>query len=94
MTHWTKSKMTALTAAIAVASLPVVALAAVQEGDVLGTDEASIRAALEVQGIEVTDFETEADEIEVEIVMDGKAYEIELSPETGKVLEIEAEDDD
>ncbi len=94
MTLWTKSKLTTLTAAIAVASVPVVALAALQEGDTLGTGEATIRAALEAQGIEVTAFETEDDEIEVEIVIDGAPYEVALSPETGKIIEIEAEDGD
>lgn len=74
--------------------LPGVALAQISEGDTLGKSEATIRSALESQGYAVTDFEIEDGEIEVEAMYEGKAYEFEVSPETGIVLEIELDDDD
>ncbi|SLN54911.1 hypothetical protein ROA7450_02824 [Roseovarius albus] len=74
--------------------IPGVALAQINEGDALGTTEADITAALESQGYAITEIETEDGEIEVEAMLGGKAYEIEISAETGNVLEIELDDED
>ena len=82
------------TAFLAGIILPGMALAQISEGDMLGKTEADIRSALETQGYTVTEFEIEDGEIEVEAMADGQAYEFEVSPETGMVLEIELEDDD
>ncbi|NOD64633.1 MULTISPECIES: PepSY domain-containing protein [unclassified Ruegeria] len=73
---------------------PGLALAQINVNDVLGSSEGAIRAALEAKGYSITKFEVEEDEIEVYASLDGKTYEIEVSPETGAVLEIELEDDE
>jgi hypothetical protein len=73
--------------------LPSLALAAVSVGDQLGTTEERIRAALTAQGYEITKFEIEAGKIEVEALLDGQMLDLEISPDTGLVIEIEAEDD-
>lgn len=78
-----------LTAALGLATLPAIAFAALSEGDVIGTSEAEIRAALKAEGYVVHGIE-----IEAEVTLNGMAFEIELSTETGEILEIEAEDDD
>ncbi len=75
-------------------AVPALALAATTVGDVVGTSEAEIRASLESQGYTVQEIEFEDDEIEVEVLYDGKPFEIELASDTGTVIEIEAEDDD
>ena len=79
--------------AIAGIALPSLALAAVSEGDLLGTTEAEIRAALTAQGYQIEEIEVEDGEIEVEALFDGMMMEIEVSTETGLVIEVEAEDD-
>ena len=73
--------------------VPVIAFAQINAGDTVGTSEDAIRTALEAQGYEVKEFELEDDEIEVEAVLDGTEYEIEVSVETGKVVEVELDDD-
>jgi hypothetical protein len=75
-------------------ALPSLALAAVSVGDQLGTTEEGIRTALTAQGYEITQFETEDGEIEVDALFEGQMLELEISPDTGLVIEIEAEDDD
>lgn len=75
-------------------ALPSLALAAVSVGDQLGTTEQGIRTALTTQGYEITQFETEDGEIEVDALFEGQMLELEISPDTGLVIEIEAEDDD
>lgn len=87
----TKLKTGLLVTAIGVATLPAIATA-LGNGDVVGTDEAAIRAALEADGYTVQNIEREDDEIEVHATRDGQAYEVELSAETGAILEIELED--
>lgn len=73
--------------------VPSVAFAQVNVGDTLGASEDAIRGALEAQGYAITEIEIEGGEIEVEASLDGTAYEFEVSAETGKVLEIELDDD-
>lgn len=73
--------------------LPVTAMAQVNLGDNLGSSEAAIRTALEAQGYAVLEIEREGGEIEVEAILNGQEYEIEISAETGLILEIELEDD-
>lgn len=75
-------------------AIPGLALASVTVGDTVGVTEADIRTALTAQGYEITEIEFETDEIEVEAIFNGQMLELEISPETGLVIEIEAEDDD
>ena len=91
MNTTTKLKTGLLISALGLASIPMTALA-LTAGDTLGTSEADIRAALVAEGYEVLEFETEDDEIEVEVSRDGQVFEIELSADTGTVLEVELED--
>ncbi|RZW12457.1 MAG: hypothetical protein EX266_01300 [Rhodobacteraceae bacterium] len=73
---------------IGVAAAPTLA-AALSAGDAVGTTEADIRAALKARGYEVTEIA-----IEVEATLDGEAYEIDVSLDTGEILEIERDDDE
>jgi len=90
----TKLKTNLLIAALGIGVMPAFAQAALQEGDMVGTDEAAIRATLEGAGYEVIEIEIEDNEIEAEVTQGGKEYEIGISVKTGAVTEIEAEDDD
>ncbi|WP_298919006.1 PepSY domain-containing protein [uncultured Roseobacter sp.] len=74
--------------------LPGMALANISVGDALGKSDAAVRAALEAKGYAISEIELDKDEIEVEAMLDGKTYEIEVSPETGLILEIELDDED
>jgi len=67
---------------------------AVETGDVLGTSEADIRANLEIHGYDVQRISIDGDEIEIDALLDGQEFEIELSSDAGAVLEIELEDED
>ena len=82
------------TALLAGLLIPGMALAGINQGDNLGTSEAAIRAALEAEGYVASEIEFEDGEIEVEAMLDGQAYEIEISPETGQVLAVMLEDED
>ena len=74
--------------------VPGLALAQANIGDNLGTNEADIRAALEAKGFVIEEFEMDDKEIEVEASLDGMPYEIEVSNETGMVIEVALDDDD
>lgn len=63
-------------------------------GSYVGKTEAEARSALEAKGFVVTEVEVEKDELEFEVKKDGQAYEIEVDPATGKILETEADDND
>ena len=82
------------TTLLAALIFPGLALAQVNVGDAVGTSEMDIRSALEAKGYVIAEFEIEDDEIEVEATLDGVAYEIEVSPEDGTVLEVEMDDED
>lgn len=82
------------TTLLAALLLPGFALAQVNPGESLGTTEAAISASLAAQGYVITRFEAEDDEIEVDATLDGVAYEIEISPQDGTVLEVELDEDD
>ena len=69
-------------------------LEAAPVGAVLGTTEADVRSALEAKGFTVAEVEIEDDEIEAEVKLDGKSYEIEVDAKTGKITETELEEDD
>lgn len=73
---------------------PTIAFAQIGVGDVAGADEAQILAFLEAEGYTVQEVETEGLELEVEAMLDGVLYEIEVDLETGQIAEIEAEDGD
>lgn len=95
MTHVFDVKNVALASIFAGALLLGPALAASEPavGDVLGTDEATIRTTLEAQGYVVDEFESEDGEIEVEVAMNETEMEIKIDAETGAILEIESDDE-
>lgn len=68
---------------------PAAASAAVSKGDVLGTNEKDVRAALEQQGYSVKEIEIEDGVIEAEIIAHGAEMEIEVDATTGQVLEVD-----
>jgi len=86
-----KNTVMLLASAIALTAAPV--YAAVATGQVIGTTEPVIRAALESNGYVVQSLEMEGDEIEVDALFNGSPVEIEISVATGAVMEIETEDD-
>ena len=76
---------------------PTYALAELAVGDVVGTTEAEIRASMEGAGYAVNAIEIETDEVEIEAMLNGQEFEIEVDPAAGTVAEIEmaeADDDD
>lgn len=73
---------------------PTIAFAQISVGDVPGADEAQILAFLEADGYTIQDVETQGTELEVEAMLDGVLFEIEVDLETGQIAEIEAEDDE
>lgn len=68
---------------------PAVASASVSKGDVLGTSEMEVRAALEKQGYTVTEIEIEGGVIEAEYIAQGTEMEIEVDTTTGQVLDVD-----
>ena len=87
-----KTSTLLMTTALVMASIP--ATAAVVTGNVIGTSEADIRAALESNGYMVQSVTEDGDEIEVEALFNGQPVEIELSATTGAVMEVEDEHED
>ncbi len=81
-------------AILALITAPTVAFAQLSPGDVVGTQEADILAFLEAEGYTVQETETEGNMLEVEVMLDGAAFEIEVDLTTGQIAEIEAEDED
>lgn len=88
------TKATIIAASALVLGVGAHAAAAVGVGDVLGVEDSAIEQALSAQGYAIDEIEREDDEIEVEATLDGVAYELTISPETGAVTEIELEDSD
>lgn len=90
-----KKPFTLTTAPLAIAGvvLPSLAFAAVSVGDTIGVSDEDIREALTAQGYTIEEIEREAGEIEVEVMLNGQEFEIELDAETGMVVEVELEDD-
>ncbi len=81
-------------AVLAACVTPGLAMAQINVGHVLGSSEADIRSALEAKGYTISEVEAEQDEIEIYASLDGEAYEIEVSPETGAVTKVELDDDE
>lgn len=85
---------TKLTLAVLIALAPATAFAAPSVGDALGTSVAEIATNLQDAGYEVREIERDDSDFEVEIIVDGQLYELEISPRTGMITEVELEDDD
>lgn len=80
--------------ALAALTLPSAALALPSVGDALGTDAATVRAALESQGCPVTGFEAEDGKIEAKCreTATGTKWEIYIDPATGRVARVSQDD--
>ncbi|WP_299686167.1 PepSY domain-containing protein [uncultured Tateyamaria sp.] len=74
--------------------VPATAFAGLELGQPLGTTEEGIRAALTDMGYTVEEFEAEEGEIEVDVTLDGVAYEVEVAADTGHIIAMELEDDE
>ena len=77
-----------------IALLPLAAFANLAVGNSLGTTEAEVVAALEAEGYEIIEVEVEDGEIEVEYMVDGQLFEVEVDASTGMIAELELEDED
>jgi hypothetical protein len=73
---------------------PMAALAMPAIGDMVGTDPATAKAALETAGCLVDEFEAEDGKIEAKCkdTATGADMEVYIDPASGKVVEIKAED--
>ena len=60
----------------------------------ISADKAKSIALELTGGGKIIEFELDDDEYEIEIISNGKEYEIEIDAYTGKVLDFEVEDDD
>ena len=60
----------------------------------ISADQAKAIALQLTGGGRIVEFESDDDEYEIEIIQNGKEYEIEIHAFTGKVLDFEVEDDD
>ncbi len=79
----------ALAACLAAGTALAVELAT---GARLGTNVQEISAALAADGYTVLKYEQERDDIEVYVVKDGRRLELELDPQSGRIVKIEDED--
>ncbi len=70
------------------------AFAASSIGDYVGKTAAEITENLEQQGYKVGEIEREDGNLEAKVVLDGKPYEIYADPRTGKIIEIEEDDEE
>ncbi|MCU0826057.1 MAG: PepSY domain-containing protein [Tabrizicola sp.] len=77
-----------------VAFTPMAALAMPVVGDLIGTDPATAKVALEKAGCMVDEFEAEDGKIEAKCkdTATGHDMEVYLDPASGKVVEIKDED--
>ena len=92
-----KTQKSALLASAAFAVVvPTMALAAINVGDTLGTDEAAIINALEVAGYERIEVEFEDGILEAEgwDPVNAMEMEFEIDPATGLVSAVSVEDED
>lgn len=81
-------------AGLSYATISNAAVQGMSEGDMLGKTEAEIIAALETLGANIDEVESEENEIEVELTLDGVAYEVEVDLTTGQIAEVEMDDED
>ncbi len=89
------SRLLASMAVAAAFALPTgPAFAASSIGDYVGKTAAEITKNLEQQGYKVGEFEREDGNLEAKVVLDGKPYEIYTDPQTGKIVEIEEDDEE
>ena len=86
--------MLGLTAVDSIADQTPVTLDGIAVGDVIGTTLGGINDTITGLGYKITEFEIEDDEIEVELTANDRSYELEIDPESGKVVDIELEDRD
>jgi plasmid stabilization system protein ParE len=56
-----------------------------------GVDDEAVRAMLASEGYAITKYERERGEIEVYATKDGKTWEIEVDPLTGRIVKVEEE---
>jgi predicted fused transcriptional regulator/phosphomethylpyrimidine kinase len=80
--------------AFAIAALSIGAVDAVEPtvGAKLGVTAAEIVAALAAEGYEVTKYERERREIEVEATRDGRRWEMKIDPQSGEIVRLKQDD--
>ena len=87
-----RKRCVAALVACGLALTPAAALAQLSVGSDLGTTMRDVLIGLEEQGYTVIELELKRNEIEAEVILDNRRYEIEVDTSTGKVTEIELED--
>jgi hypothetical protein len=81
-----------LAAAALLAAGPALADPMSLVGRSLGTTPEEMTAALQAEGYEVLEIDTDDDEFEIDVRWDGARYEIEVARDTGVVREVERDD--
>lgn len=73
---------------------PMAAFAMPAVGDIVGTDPAAAKAALQAAGCAVDEFDAEDGKIEAKCtdVASGEMMEVYIDPASGAVVDIKAED--
>ncbi len=82
----------AVAAAIALSAVPT--FAAVVNGDYVGKTAAEITESLEKRGYKVNEIKEEEGNLEAKAVLDGTPYEIYTDPGTGKIIEVEEDNEE
>jgi hypothetical protein len=81
-----------LALALAFAGGPALADPAQLVGRVLGTTVGEVATALEAEGYEIVDFDTDDRQYEIELLWNGAEYEVEVERATGTVRSAERDD--
>lgn len=63
-------------------------------GDELGTTLVSVLNTLVEAGYDVREIERDGDEIEVDILLNGRWYDIDVSRQTGLIVDVDDDNDD
>ena len=77
------------TLALALATTPAFADPAALQGRSLGTTVAAVATALEAEGYEIVEVDTDDDEFEFDVLWDGTRYEIDIERASGTVKSVE-----
>lgn len=81
-----------LGAIAAMALLPATALAKPAVGDKVGSSIQEIVNKLKADGHTIREIEHDDNEFEVETVVGGVRYELEISSKTGKITDVDVDD--
>jgi hypothetical protein len=78
--------------ALALWAVPALADPTTLVGQTLGMSVAEVATALEAGGYEIVDFETDDREFEIEVLWNGRQYEIDVERSSGTVSSARLDD--